>query len=182
MWSTTVVSDTDEPTRMPESPQEQEDSSSTLKEAVNLTPAREPSLPAMVSDASELRQEFESLLAAAERLQESCDRLQGRVELVNMAVIVLLAVLVLASIYVGQTINWTFGGVCIFLAILLFGALQSMLQAATKRRLERDRRALDALAQLLRETETSFLLQGVMGTLEIAQFKIRMARFDIRAK
>lgn len=101
--------------------------------------------------------------------------------MVQMALVVLFSVLMLISMYVGQTINWTVGGACIVVALMIFGTFSSLTQAPVKRRLERDRRALDALVQLLRETETAFLLQGVMGTLEIAQFKIRMARFDIRS-
>jgi hypothetical protein len=62
----------------------------------------------------------------------------------------------------------------IVMITFLYQRHESMIRA-----LRRDRRALHSIVDMLREVENSTNSSGGMSTLERAEFRIRLARFDI---
>lgn len=130
---------------------------------------------------TKLRDELEKMLALAETLQTQCDRLSIRIEGLSFCSIALLFLSLGFGLYLVLSLR-RFETVYA-LASLLLTAIAGLgyIQTGAKRRLSRDRRALLSIVDLLRETEAAFMYQGLLSTFEIAQFRIRMSRFDIGA-
>lgn len=74
--------------------------------------------------------------------------------------------------------QWALIGTLLLAQLSVFGTLR----VPTQRRLRRDRRALQGIADLLRETQSSFVAQGLASPFERAQIEIRLARLDLDRK
>jgi hypothetical protein len=137
-----------------------------------------PSMPDGSAAFAELQKELGQMLETAEGLQEKCDRLTTRVEFVNTVSALLF------TLSLGAALYWLLTDRRVYAMMSGFGFLAVLIVFARvvsdpKRRLERDRRALLSIVALLRETEGAAAMQGLWTPFQLAQFRIRLARFDI---
>lgn len=139
-----------------------------------------PSMPETnAARGSDLRSEFENMLLLAEKLQETCDRSAFRQQFFSFIGGSVMFITLGGGLYFAlQSPDWRL--VFLVAPIFLISALLlALIQSGPKRRLERDKRALGAIVNLLRETEAGIAYQGILSTFEMAQFRIRLSRFDL---
>lgn len=137
------------------------------------------SMPPLNDDAkSAIQERVEKLLVAAESLQERVDRSEFRLDFVNTALgssFFILAGVLLYLVLKYSNVSWLAVGLPIALSwLLVFGTMVRR----GKIRLQRDKRALDEIVKLLRETEQVISIQEMWSPFERAQLRIRLSRFD----
>jgi hypothetical protein len=133
--------------------------------------------------------EYERLLQVAEHLHERVQDLLGKIQFFRLAQVILgLIVIIFATFLVVKgdiksvTLRgWTYNDFVFLIAMTdLFAiAFIEYLARKTKLLMIPDTRALSELVELLRESESAIAKAQKWSTLEQAQFRIRLARFNI---
>jgi hypothetical protein len=131
-----------------------------------------------------LYEESEKLLRLAEELLDKCEQYERRVwMLLIMGASVITAEAVFSgylipsiphdSVY--RTLAIAFSSLCGFAT----GASLVYISARIRRQASRERRALNSIVDMLRDLEKGIAEKNNLSTLERAEFRIRLSRFDI---
>jgi hypothetical protein len=130
-------------------------------------------------------QEAEKLLKIAEQWEEKCETRERRLELVRLLAIMATFTLIIAGfgLYYGiKNEDWEYRAVVIaVVAVNMSGMAYYWLYiwGKSRRLLERDQRALYEIVDMLREVEKGIAERYQLSSLERAEFRIRLSRFDI---
>lgn len=138
---------------------------------------------------SNLRPELDKLLTMAEELQDKCDRHFARRTTLYMMIATGAIGATAGLVYLITSIKWNGNwGDTPITALLgglgaLYGAMFSYITYNQRtrlfRQLYRDRKALLAVVDMLREIEPIIADKEEMSTLERAEIRIRLARLDV---
>ena len=124
--------------------------------------------------------EVQKLLELAEKLQDRCNRGSRNTQLV-----IALAILIAAGALMSTAVAWHDLGTLLFPLLIAGFAVAAIfyLYIAALRPLQvsgkHDRRALNEVVRILRESVPPVIRKQNWSMLQIADFKIRLSRFDI---
>jgi hypothetical protein len=132
-------------------------------------------------------EDIEKLLTLAEELQDKCDQADMSVKRSRMwqiifTVISSIGVVILLLWGSSQSKHFTFWmGIALLTFVIIYiniGGFENFIQHSKSHK-SRDQRALYQIVELLREIEGALARKGNWSTLDRAQFRIRLSRFDI---
>jgi uncharacterized membrane protein len=131
-----------------------------------------------------LYQESEKLLRLAEELQDKCEQYERRVWMLLLIGATLIVLLLMFSNYLVSAFppDSVYRTLVTFLPYLYFsatGASLTYMYARIRRQAVRERRALHSIVDMLRGLEKGIAEKNNLSTLERAEFRIRLSRFDI---
>lgn len=131
-----------------------------------------------------LHEEANKLLLLAEGFQDKCEQYERSLWMLLATGVSMFAVLLLAGMYLGSAVSddsvfrrWAWPLESLYsLAVVAF--LYWMAEK-TRRKMARERRALHSIVDMLRGLEKGIAEKDSLSTLERAEFRIRLSRFDI---
>ena len=131
--------------------------------------------------------EAETLLTTAEMLNKDCEENERAISSGKTAAVILW-VLSLMMVIAGVLLIWLAQGVwgifVIFLSVWCagYGTWDWIQTKGPDKLLQRDRRILFEIVNMLREVENAIAERNHVSALERAEFRIRLSRFDIGAE
>lgn len=129
-----------------------------------------------------LYEEADKLLSLAERLQEKCEQYQ-RNQWISWAVSFMIAVFGAVGVnLIALTIGWSYRTLLVttsWIIVLIAGFWPAYVFVRTRPLLTRERRAIHSIVDMLRGLEKGIAEKNNLSTLERAELRIRLSRFDI---
>ena len=137
-----------------------------------------------------LYEESDKLLSLAETLQEKCEQHDRRWWLLTaIHVSIFLPCFAFALYFIFRALpfrledlvynGWMWGALLAFLYLVAGTAYAYYMRERIDRKLARERRALHSIVDLLRDLEKGIAEKNNLSSLERAEFRIRLSRFDI---
>lgn len=130
----------------------------------------------------------ERMLGLADEYQQRVDRLARRVTLVRSATVAVATILAILVAYAVWGIKTEWGsqfwlGILVVCGVTVAGALlvETVIIRALMRQRSRDERSLYEIVGLLREVGDLAAIESDWDALEIAEYRIRLARFEVQS-
>jgi hypothetical protein len=141
------------------------------------------------TDRSRQTDDLEKLLSLAEQLQDKYEIFSRRIEMyrfcqwgIGITLVAILGWVMISTPFNSQTIGqdriWTSVGGIFGVTIVYIAGIEYWIRRL-RRRSYPDRRALQSLLELIRETEGSIAQSRGWSALDRAQFQIRLSRLEI---
>ncbi|HTU90826.1 MAG TPA: hypothetical protein VMF69_12175 [Gemmataceae bacterium] len=131
-----------------------------------------------------LSEEADKLLRLAEGFQDKCEQYERSLSMLIAIGMSTITAFLIAALYVTPALpdDSVYRGLVPYLAIfysIAAGAFLYWMTERTRRKLARERRAMHSIVDMLRGLEKGIAEMDNLSTLERAEFRIRISRFDI---
>jgi hypothetical protein len=131
-----------------------------------------------------LYEEADKLLRLAEELQDKCEQYMRRLGTLLAVCVSAIAAFAMVATYLTNTLSDDSIYKKLITALassygLATGAFLYWMTMRTRQQLARERRALHGIVDMLRDLEKGIAEKNNLSTLERAEFRIRLSRFDI---
>ncbi len=127
---------------------------------------------------------IETLLEVAENLLDRCEKCERKMSIISFLRLTTVFIGVATGVYCGfeyisaNIFALTISSLILFYLALTFFYLRTV-HETTKRFYAREKRALNSIVDMLREVEPSLSEEEGITAVERAEFRIRLARFDV---